>query len=155
MKIDSELTYKDKDECLVVVTEKVLDILIKYRQMGVLDTEAAGVLLGEIRGKHLVVTDLSIPGRGDLRSRNRVDRKGKHHQIKVDECFQESGGTVNYLGEWHTHPEDSPKPSPQDRSSWLVHLTSDAPRVTLIVGRKQIWLGKLKDKKLIELIPCS
>ncbi|HCZ9268877.1 TPA: Mov34/MPN/PAD-1 family protein [Vibrio alginolyticus] len=28
-----------------------------------------------------------------------------------------SGGTVNYIGEWHTHPEDFPKPSQQDRSS--------------------------------------
>ncbi|MDF4751110.1 peptidase, partial [Vibrio parahaemolyticus] len=84
MKFERELTYQDSNGHLVVITEHVLAVLEKYKQTEMQDNEAAGVLLGEERGQHIVVTDLSEPGFGDLRQRNLVDRQGKHHQQKVD-----------------------------------------------------------------------
>lgn len=143
MKFERELTYQDSNGYLVVITEHVLNVLEKYKQTEMHDNEAAGVLLGEKRGHHLVITDLSEPGFGDLRKRHLVDRRGKHHQQKVDECFQLSGGTVNYLGEWHTHPESLPQPSEQDRSSWSTHLKIGTPKIVLIVGIKGFWIGKM------------
>lgn len=91
MKFERELTYQDSNGHLVVITEHVLAVLEKYKQTEMQDNEAAGVLLGEKRGQHIVITDLSEPGFGDLRQRNLVDRRGKHHQQKVDDCFQLSG----------------------------------------------------------------
>lgn len=64
--------------------------------------ESAGVLIGERRGQHLVVCDISEPGSGDIRQRCRVDRRGVHHQSRVNEAFERSAGTHLYLGEWHT-----------------------------------------------------
>lgn len=151
MKFERELTYQDSNGCLVVITEHVLTVLAKYKQTEMQDNEAAGVLLGEKRGQHVVITDLSEPGFGDLRLRNLVDRRGKHHQQKVDDCFQLSGGTVNYIGEWHTHPEDFPQPSQQDRSSWSAHLKGGAPKIVLIVGIKGFWIGKMKGTGLSKL----
>ncbi|MGX9416005.1 CBASS system CD-NTase/cGAS isopeptidase Cap3 [Vibrio sp. WJH972] len=151
MKFERELTYQDSNGHLVVITEHVLAVLEKYRQTEMQDTEAAGVLLGEQRGQHIVITDLSEPGFGDLRQRNLVDRRGKHHQQKVDNCFQLSEGTVNYIGEWHTHPEDFPQPSQQDRSSWSAHLKDGAPKIVLIVGIKDFWIGKMKGTRLSKL----
>ena len=151
MKFERELTYQDSNGALVVITEHVLAVLEKYKQTEMKDNEAAGVLPGEVRGQHIVVTDLSEPGFGDLRQRNLVDRQGKHHQQKVDDCFQLSGGTVNYIGEWHTHPEDFPQPSQQDRSSWLTHLKGGTPKIVLIVGIKGFWFGKVKGGRLSKL----
>jgi integrative and conjugative element protein (TIGR02256 family) len=155
MEFERELTYQDSNGHLVVVTEHVLAVLAKYRQIGGQDNEAAGILLGEKRGPHIVITDLSEPGKGDLRKRNLVDRRGKHHQQKVDDCFQLSGGTVNYIGEWHTHPEDFPKPSLKDRSSWSAHLKGGAPKIVLIVGIKGFWLEKMNGTSLFKLSFCK
>ncbi|MUK60727.1 peptidase [Aliivibrio fischeri] len=155
MEFEKELTYQDSNGHLVVLTEHVLAVLEKYRQTRRQDNEAAGILLGEKRGQHIVITDLSEPGKGDLRKRNLVDRRGKHHQQKVDDCFQLSGGTVNYLGEWHTHPEDFPKPSQKDRTSWSVHLKGGTPKIVLIVGIKDFWIEKMNGTSSFKLSFCQ
>lgn len=153
MKFEREHTYQDGNGHLVVITEHVLSVLDRYKQTEIQDNEAAGVLLGEKRGQHIVITDLSEPGLGDLRQRNLVDRRGKHHQQKVDDCFHLSQGTVNYVGEWHTHPEDYPQPSQQDRSSWLAHLKRRAPKIVMIVGIKSFWVGKINEANISKLYP--
>ncbi|MCL2891240.1 Mov34/MPN/PAD-1 family protein [Brenneria sp. MC1SB4.1] len=121
---------------------EVVQRLNSYRQMHYASTEAGGTLIGERRGQHIVITNISEPGSGDIRSRNQVDRKGVHHQQKIDELFQQSDGFLVYLGEWHTHPEDFPQPSYTDIKSWLTGLKATEPMVMLIVGRKRIWGGK-------------
>ncbi|WP_338895642.1 Mov34/MPN/PAD-1 family protein [Klebsiella pneumoniae] len=83
---------------------EVVRLLKSYRQMQYVSTEAGGVLIGERRGPHIVITHISEPGPGDIRTRNRFERKGDHHQLKVDELFEQSNGFLVYLGEWHTHP---------------------------------------------------
>lgn len=151
MDFEGELTYQDSNGHLVVITEHVLTVLKTYKQTEMQDNEAAGVLLGEKRGQHVVITDLSEPGFGDLRKRNLVNRRGKHHQQKVDDCFQLSGGAVNYIGEWHTHAEDFPQPSQQDKSSWSEYLKGGASKIVLIVGIKGFWVGKMKGTSLSKL----
>lgn len=137
-----ELVFKDREGQIAVFSEAVMATLLQYRQLNDSALEAAGVLIGERRGDHLVICDLSIPGSGDYRSRCRVDRKGKHHQRKVIDCFNSSGGYLQYLGEWHTHPEDRPLPSSQDQESWMKHLSATNPMIVAIVGRESLWVGK-------------
>ncbi|WP_300454674.1 Mov34/MPN/PAD-1 family protein [Accumulibacter sp.] len=60
-----------------------------------------------------------------------------------------SQGTIRYLGEWHTHPEDYPQPSDLDRSEWnrLSEKRRDRrAMLAVIVGRKALY---------IELVPSS
>lgn len=149
-----ELVFKDKNGFLVVITESVTKELQQYRQLGKLDPEAAGVLIGERRGDHLIITDISIPGLGDIRLRCLVNRKGKHHQQKVDDCFIESGGINQYIGEWHTHPEYTPKPSFQDRCSWFKNLVYVNPMIVIIVGTHDIWVGKKTCNSIERLVSC-
>lgn len=140
---DSELTLTDKYGGLLVIMPAPLKSMLAYRQLGSFSTEAAGVLIGERRGPHLVVHQISEPGPGDIRRRCFVDRRGAHHQIAVDEAFISSSGMLQYLGEWHTHPEDSPSPSPTDVGTWQRCLISDDEQmVLLIIGRKEIWAAK-------------
>jgi len=152
----NELVFVDNDNNHVVIMWEVVQLLNSYRQLNHDCTEAGGVLIGERRGQHIVVTHLSEPGQGDIRSRTRIERKGEHHQLKVDELFKQSDGFLVYLGEWHTHPEDLPQPSSTDIYSWLEGLNGKESMVMLIVGREGVWLGKkigseinrLKEKQL-------
>ncbi|MCI4450436.1 MULTISPECIES: CBASS system CD-NTase/cGAS isopeptidase Cap3 [Enterobacteriaceae] len=138
----TELVFIDDDYNHVVIMSDVVQNLNLYRQLHYASTEAGGTLIGERRGKHIVITHISEPGPGDVRSRTRIERKGKHHQKKVDDLFQQSDGFLVYLGEWHTHPEDFPQPSSTDISSWRTGLKAIEPMVLIIVGRKQVWCGK-------------
>ena len=146
--INTELTFTDKFGDLLVIMPSVVSKLLDYRQMDSLSNEAAGVLIGERRESHIVVHEISEPGEGDIRRRCFVDRRGLHHQAAVDEAFARSSGRLQYLGEWHTHPEDQPSPSAMDLGTWRRHLVAQDQMVLLIIGRKDIWAAK----KITELI---
>ncbi|HEM8024294.1 peptidase [Enterobacter cloacae subsp. cloacae] len=146
-----ELTFRDDNDELVVITAKVMSQLLSFRQLSPESHEAAGVLIGERRGIHLVIHDLSVPGKGDKRTRFSVDRCGPHHQEAVDAAFYRSEGTLQYLGEWHTHPEDFPHPSFRDKRSWQSNLTVPAPVVLIIVGKKSLWAAKKTENSMLLL----
>ncbi|KDE34186.1 peptidase [Kosakonia radicincitans UMEnt01/12] len=148
---DNELIFHDQNGHLVVLMGAVVQHLNSYRQIGKSSKEAAGILIGERRGQHLVICDLSEPGPGDLRQRYLVDRRGAHHQKKVDDAFSQSMGTHQYLGEWHTHPEDHPTPSYQDKKSWKDNIDAMMPMIVLIVGRKSFWIGRKEGNMIYPL----
>jgi integrative and conjugative element protein (TIGR02256 family) len=57
-------------------------------------------------------------------------------RLHVIEAWIRTSGTLDYLGEWHTHPEDTPRPSSIDRQQW--HTVCDSTTVAIafvIVGR--------------------
>lgn len=149
---DEELIYKDSDGSLVVIMQAVNKLLRSYRQLEVDSTEAAGVLIGERRGRHIVICDMSEPGKGDIRNRFGVNRKGLHHQAKVDLAFELSNGTQQYLGEWHTHPENMPSPSSTDENSWSRNLPCHKSMILLIVGREGLWIAKKNGNLISPLI---
>jgi integrative and conjugative element protein (TIGR02256 family) len=138
---NNEITFKDKYGNLVVIMSDVVQLFKKYQQLLPTAPESAGVLIGERRGKHVVITDISTPGKGDSCSRYQVDRKGAHHQNKVNESFIKSNGTKHYLGEWHTHPEKRPTPSSLDYKSWSKISKKDEGVVFIIVGQESFWLA--------------
>lgn len=137
-----ELVYVDYEQHHVVVMSDVVERLNSYRQLSGFSLEAAGVLIGERRGDHIVICDISEPGAGDFRERSRVNREGSHHQEKINIAFEASAGTLLYIGEWHTHPEDIPSPSLIDMKSWRSSLRAPSPMILLIIGRKDFWVGK-------------
>lgn len=147
-----ELAFSDKLGGLLVIMPSALDKLLSYRQLDSLSNEAAGVLIGERRESHLVVHEISEPGEGDIRSRCFVDRRGPHHQAAVDEAFVRSLGRLQYLGEWHTHPEDKPSPSAKDLGTWRRHLVAQEQMVLVIVGRKEIWAAKKVTEQIVPLL---
>lgn len=137
-----ELVFTDYHDNHVVVMCDVVKRLYQYRQLHPASTEAGGILIGERRGRHIVITDISEPGLGDIRSRNQFTRKGEHHRHKANESFRTSGGYQDYVGEWHTHPEDHPHPSCLDMKSWRTGLSASQPMVMLIIGRLSVWAGQ-------------
>lgn len=141
------------------ISEDVLKSMFMYVQDQRHKREAGGVLIGRFikNSKHIVVDEISVPMAGDVRSRAFFKRGVKKHQKVIDNAWERSNGTLNYLGEWHTHPENYPSPSSIDLSSWKSKLTNDtfSSRYLyfIIVGIEEIgvWEGdrrKLKIKKL-------
>jgi integrative and conjugative element protein (TIGR02256 family) len=152
--IDKEIVFKAQDASLVVISNEVANILLSYRQLSDSSQESAGVLIGERRGAHIIITTLSEPSRSDIRSRFMVNRVSKHHQKVVDDAFKKSDGEWHYLGEWHTHPEDIPTPSRTDYNSWHKNLRTSDPIILIIVGRTHLWVGK-KTNQIIEVLQIS
>lgn len=102
--------------------------------------EAGGLLIGEYRGPHVEVVKCTTPFAGDFRSRSRFVRQDPRHQSIATAEWTASGGTLNYVGEWHTHPELHPTPSHIDRRSWVDKIRSRTPLplVFLIAGAASV-----------------
>lgn len=120
--------------------------------------EAGGVLLGRhiLDTRDIVVDRVSIPMPGDRRSRARFFRARSRHQRIIDEAWRESNGTCTYLGEWHTHPERCPTPSPEDEGNWRRKLATDwfsSYLFFVIVGTDvvRVWEGAWHQSHLLQL----
>jgi len=127
---------------IFMIEKAVVAKLLSYRQVDEASFEAAGVLVGERRGEHLVIKSISEPSVLDSRSRFAVNRSCLSHQEHVSSEHLRSDGTRQYLGEWHTHPEDYPVPSWRDKLSWSVNLKSTKPMLVIIVGRREFWVAR-------------
>lgn len=104
---------------VVEFTTEVLDRFTKYRQVDG-EREAGGIMLGRLTcdARDIVVDRVTEPNRLDRRHRHWFFRSRKPAQAEVVSAWNESLGSGNYLGEWHTHPQDSPEPSMVDRCNW-------------------------------------
>ncbi|MEZ8193149.1 Mov34/MPN/PAD-1 family protein [Vibrio sp. 1F279] len=60
---------------------------------------------------------------------------------------------LGYVGTWHTHPQDVPRPSSPDKTDWRTHEqdNSDRPLFFIVVGIKTTSVYTLEKGKVIEL----
>jgi integrative and conjugative element protein (TIGR02256 family) len=134
------------------LSEAALGHLLKHRQLQEGDPESGGVLVGRILHSGGYVVDRALgPNPGDRSTRYSFVRKRLKAQQQVVLEWEHSGGAVNYLGEWHTHPEPIPTPSLIDRIEWL-RISRAATRTTphlffIIVGTEQtrVWCMEERD----------
>jgi integrative and conjugative element protein (TIGR02256 family) len=141
---------------LVVISEEVLELIWKHRQVRAVDCEAGGVLIGKRRGDHLEVTAASPPQARDVRSRSRFTRFQEGHQQITEDRWLASDGEDNYLGEWHTHPEISASPSSIDMREWKkLSCNYDAPLVVIIGGLEKFYFGLMVGTSLLTLEDSS
>lgn len=98
----------------LVLTEAVLVHLSCHRQMRWYQREAGGQLFARLGNKRIVVERATGPRQSDRRTRlsYRPDRTAE--QIEIVESHSEG---LHYIGDWHTHPERYPEPSPLDSES--------------------------------------
>lgn len=144
---------------LVNFDDKVLDVFRQHIQRMGSHAEAGGLLLGEVRGRHLNLVGATFPTVHDLRSRYSFERLPQGHAEVALKIWSDSRGTVRYLGEWHTHPQDLPTPSRIDRSEWkrLASERKDKrPFLAVVVGRASLHveLVPLRGRGIV-LVPCA
>ena len=140
-----------------------VQLLETYRQRSREDLEAGGVLLGRIflDPFEVFVESLSLPSRGDRRRRSSFFRARGPAQQLVNRAWSGSAGEEIYLGEWHTHPEDDPKPSAVDLMNWqrLVRNAQfeQGSLFFVIVGRVavQAWEFAKNERAPVRLTPVE
>lgn len=134
---------------LLHFSESTLETFCQHVQASDADCEAGGLLLGSIHGAHILIEQATAPTVWDKRFRYLFERMPFGHEAIALARWTASHGTIRYLGEWHTHPEDNPSPSSLDRSEWsrLSAMRRDRrPMLAVIIGRLSIYS---------ELVPTS
>lgn len=133
----------------VVMAPQAAEVFMAERQLQTSDREAGGLLLGRFfaDSSDVLVDEATRPTQKDRRWRFAIWRGKRAAQEIVDSAWGASGGTRNYLGEWHSHPESLPSPSKKDLSNWsrIVEKAryEQAALVFVIVGREDVGVWEL------------
>lgn len=126
------------DGTIVDIEDSVLSIFQSYEQRQLWSREAGGVLIGkQVENEdHYILSAVTTPTKHDKRTRFSFTRSILSAQPFINKKWQESNGTENYLGEWHTHPETNPIPSETDKAL-IRQIVSDKsspfPKVLLVI----------------------
>lgn len=128
---------------LLHLSKTTLETFCQHIQHSDADCEAGGLLLGSVHGSHMLIEQATMPTTRDKRFRRLFERMPFGHEAIALSRWMASQGTVRYLGEWHTHPEDHPRPSSLDRSEWQrlsAERRDKRPLLAIIVGRKSLYV---------------
>lgn len=128
-----------------------LSVFEKHRQLRNDQNEAGGLLIGRMLLQGDVIIDQAVePSMEDKSSRFSFFRPIKLAQQFVVRIWHRSRGTQNYLGEWHTHPEDNPNPSSTDIKNWIKVWQTSSEEIGelffVIVGRKAVGVWSVNSK---------
>ena len=104
--------------------------------------ERGGILIGLRRGPHIEIRDATLPMRWDFSTFISFRRSPRGHQSVALRRWRESSHTLDWVGEWHSHPEKHPRPSSIDLRSWRAAVEGrGAPMVFVIVGYAAKWVS--------------
>jgi integrative and conjugative element protein (TIGR02256 family) len=138
------------DTGFLLIESKVIKSIFEYRQIGIKDAEAGGILVGEYRSPHIRISEMTAPQVDDVRTRTGFHRKSRFHDQFAKACWDNTQGCQTWLGEWHTHPEAYPHPSTIDVTNWVKYLPS-RPMILLIQGYESCWVGYWSMEKIVAL----
>ena len=120
----------------VILESAVVKHVCKHRQLSWSAREAGGQLFGTVADNHVVVHVATGPYCRDVRGRFHYRSHAPSAQRAIRR--QARSGLV-YLGEWHSHAENVPRPSGADEDAMKVLKDKSELRVQslilLIVGR--------------------
>lgn len=120
----------------LVLSGNVLAYFEHYKQTRWWQREAGGQLFARVEDGWIEVVEATGPRRTDRRSRTSYEPDRRAEQREIDERFPLG---IHFVGDWHTHPEDIPSPSPVDLRSTAegVRRSRHGLRafVMVIVGR--------------------
>jgi integrative and conjugative element protein (TIGR02256 family) len=149
------LLYCLEDGRMLLIRNHALNKFEKYRQLKSKDNEAGGILIGRIliENNNFIIDDITEPMDLDVRKRYYFKRSPEGHQEYFNRLWQDYGGHCFYLGEWHTHPECDPTPSPIDKKNWKSILSQNHESDTLFfvilgIGKVNMWSGDLNSKDI-------
>jgi integrative and conjugative element protein (TIGR02256 family) len=86
----------------------------RHQQLRWWQCEAGGQLFARFRDTTIEVVEATGPRRSDRRSRYNYEPDRRAEQREIDQRFALG---LHFIGDWHTHPEDYPRPSGVDLRS--------------------------------------
>lgn len=99
------------------------------------DSETGGVLLGYLEEGVVYVEKASEAGPKAIHEDIYFQADPNYVDLFIDMQYANSNGRYRYLGEWHTHPQVVPEPSPKDLNSLdEISGTADEFVILLIIG---------------------
>lgn len=141
----------------ILVEAEPLELMDRHWQDKIGKPESGGILLGYRRGAHLHVTMATKPQAADRGWRYLFKRSARYHQEIAFHQWNASERTMDYLGEWHTHPQHHPSPSATDISEWRkICSQRQAPMIFLIIGWSgELWLGLSREMGIKQCMAIS
>jgi integrative and conjugative element protein (TIGR02256 family) len=91
-------------------------------------SETGGMLLGYWQDNDVVLAYASGPGPAAQRGRTWFHPDQEWQTEYLARIYAASGRTITYLGDWHTHPGGSTKPSRTDRKTMRAVRRAPAAR---------------------------
>lgn len=79
--------------------------------------ESGGLLFGYCAPGGVVIVSALPPGPRTRHERARLVPDPRDTQAAIDKVHEESGGRLHYLGDWHSHPRGSARPSGTDSAN--------------------------------------
>lgn len=144
---------------ILKISSEALKVLHKFRQIDTSNKEAGGILLGRfiLDSSNIIIDKVTSPQSKDRRSRFSFEKLDSYHQYRINNEWTESEGKINFIGEWHSHPESHPNPSFLDIKEWKRKSKEDVYDheflVFIIVGVKTVnaWIVKRLNQKVEKL----
>lgn len=107
----------DVNNIKIIVNKEIVDSIINYYNSS-RKYETGGILLGKFNKTNKVMEIKEVYElKTSFFSKILYKRNAKRAQKIIDRRWHETNGLINYLGEWHTHPNMLPIPSNTDIKS--------------------------------------
>ncbi|WP_225318375.1 Mov34/MPN/PAD-1 family protein [Cellvibrio sp. KY-YJ-3] len=120
---------------IVEFSSEVLEHFEKFKQRHFCSLEAGGQLFFTLSKDSTVtkITDVTGPRDTDKRGRNKYVPDRAAEKVEISERYERN---LHFIGDWHTHREKSPRPSPTDTTNIydLVRLSDhDLPGFLMVI----------------------
>ncbi len=124
---------------IVWLSSHVLRLMCRYaRELSPL--ENGGFLLGWRSGEDRIVVDLRGPGPRALHGRHRFIPDHAWQVSEINRAFEASRGDLDYLGDWHSHPDGIAEMSELDSATLLqIARRVSAPLMVIVAVRETEW----------------
>lgn len=142
----------------LVINRRLLARMAEFRQLK-LPNETGGVLMGiyDLSRRIIYVVD-TIPSPPDSKEWPTLYIRGSEGLLSaVNEVATASGNQLEYVGEWHSHPDGhSTRPSEDDKIvfGWLTERMNDGglPALMSIAGQRNTswYLGRIDSAYVVE-----
>ncbi|MFI6675233.1 Mov34/MPN/PAD-1 family protein [Kribbella sp. NPDC050470] len=104
----------------VSITATALNVIAREARQSRDGLETGGILLGHDFGQRVEIRHAGDAGPDARRGTHTFDRDLAHATALAEAAWTHDRS--QWLGEWHTHPNQEPVPSPRDLTSYLQHL---------------------------------
>jgi integrative and conjugative element protein (TIGR02256 family) len=146
--------YCNEDKSLCIeITKEVLSKLLSYRQNSIDKLEAGGQLFAQYHLDKVLISYATKPSSKDIRKRNLFKPHIPTWKKNTKELYKKG---YHYIGDWHTHAEDNPRPSYNDidsiHSRFNVSEHELVRMIIIIVGKdSNLYVGLSDGQKITEL----
>lgn len=136
---------------IIELPTTTINILGQFRQLTATDKEAGGQLFCHFENGICQIQSMTPPQKTAVRGRLFFSSNRSIEQQEINQHFSKK---YHYIGDWHTHPEYTPRPSEQDKNKiTTIFKQSDhcLNCILLVIVGKDInsngfWVGYVSKK---------